>query len=94
MRTQPVPQALARKGADPYVAMPLAAPLVTGVHGVPGGRAQVRVLRCMAGDLQSTWSDVSFLEVSHWVMAGLKEQDHIFRVGDPIPAEAYAHSPP
>jgi hypothetical protein len=48
----------------------------------------------MDGNFQGTWSDVGFLEVRHGVVAEFEEQDNVFRVGDPVSAEAYAHVPP
>src|SRR6266849_5152679 len=63
--------------------------LVARTHGVPGSEAEVAVLRGMAGEFQSAWSDVGFLEVGHGVVARFEEQDDVFGIGDPSSAEVY-----
>src|SRR5207249_197520 len=62
--------------------------------GVPGCESEVGVPSGMLTALQAVWRDVALRKIGHRIVAGFEEQEHVLAIGDPGPAEMYAHAPP
>src|SRR5215467_11897093 len=61
---------------------------------VPGGESEVGVPRGVVGGIEGVWRDIGLRKVGYRIAAGLEEQDYVFAIGDPGPAEAHAHAAP